>query len=244
MKYDYKKNYCQNNSFYILKNINIWYTCFVFIIGGQMKEVKKSDLNNNKLSRWEKFCFFSMIVILAGIIGWIYEFVFYYFNGNMTQFYMQGGNFLPWINIYAIGAIMIVLLTYKIKKYPLLVFFVSFISTGILEYFSGLLIYKIFDGARYWNYNTEILNFGNIDGFVCLRSVLSFGLSALLLMYIILPFCINLIKKANKKKILIICIVLLSIILIDELYNLVICKIFDLPSAIDFYRSLGFQYVK
>ena len=55
--------------------------------------------------------------------------------------------------------------------------------------------YKITDGVRLWDYNTEILNFGNIGGFICLRSVLFFGLSSLILMYIILPICIKLSQK-------------------------------------------------
>lgn len=208
-----------------------------------MKEVIKG-YNNNEISleKWQKICIICLIIIISGIIGWIYEFIFYFFNGGMKEFYMQGGNFLPWINIYAIGAVIIVLLTYKVKKHPFLVFIISFISTGILEYFSGLAIYELL-GERYWNYNIEILNFGNIGGFVCLRSVLVFGLSALLLMYLIVPFCIYLTKKINKRKLLTVCILLVSVIFIDEVYNLIVCKIFDLPSAIEFYKSLGINYV-
>jgi uncharacterized membrane protein len=42
-------------------------------------------------------------------------------------------------------------------------------------------------GQKLWDYNTEPLNFGNIDGYVCLRSVLFFGVSGLMLIYIIIP---------------------------------------------------------
>ena len=52
---------------------------------------------------------------------------------------------------------MIYILTYKYRKNPLKVFLISAISTGLLEYFSGLGIYIIGDGLRYWDYNTEIL---------------------------------------------------------------------------------------
>ena len=161
----------------------------------------------------------------------------------MKEFYWQGGNFLPWINIYAIGSIMILFLTRKIKKHPLLVFLISFISTGILEYVSGYLIYKLKDGLRLWNYNTEILNFGNIGGFVCLRSVLFFGLSALILIYIIMPLCITIATKLNKKTFLIISIALLSIVLFDELYNLIFARILSLPRARDIYSNIGINYM-
>ena len=47
-----------------------------------------------------------LVVAFAGFFGWIYEFIFYYFDVGTGEFYMQGGNFLPWINIYAIGAVL------------------------------------------------------------------------------------------------------------------------------------------
>lgn len=187
---------------------------------------------------------FCLVAVISGIFGFIYEFIFYYFNGGMKEFYWRGGNFLPWINIYATGSIIIYFLTYKYKKNPLKIFLISVIATGILEYFSGLGMYIIGDGLRCWDYNNEILNFGNIGGFVCLRSVLFFGLSSLLLMYIIIPFCFYLSRKMNKKVFLIISITLFSIIMIDELYNLVIARVFDLPRAYNVYSKLGMNFVK
>ena len=106
------------------------------------------DLNKN-----QKIGVISLIIAISGIFGWIYEFIFYYFNGGMKEFYMQGGNFLPWINIYAIGAILILIFTKKMHDKPVLVFISSILITGLLEYFSGLAIYKLL-GARYWDYNT------------------------------------------------------------------------------------------
>ena len=184
-----------------------------------------------------------LIVVISGIFGWVYEFIFYYFNFGMTKFYWQGGNFLPWINIYAIGSIMIILLTYKLKKHPFLVFLIALISTGILEYVSGYMIYEIKDGLRLWDYNTEILNFGNIGGFVCLRSVLFFGISGLILMYTILPFCMYLSQKMNKKLFLTISIILVSIILFDEFYNLLFARALNLPRARDIYKNIGINYM-
>lgn len=186
---------------------------------------------------------FCMIIVIGGVFGFLYEYFFYFFNGGMKEFYYRGGNFLPWINIYATGSVMIYILTYKYRKNPLKVFLISVISTGLLEYFSGLGIYIIGDGLRYWDYNTEILNFGNINGFVCLRSVMFFGLSALLLMYVIVPFCFHVASKSNKKVFLIVTISICSIFLADEFYNLIFTKIFNLPNAIKIYKSLGVHYM-
>ena len=186
---------------------------------------------------------FCMIIVIGGVFGFLYEYFFYFFNGGMKEFYYRGGNFLPWINIYATGSVMIYILTYKYRKNPLKVFLISVISTGLLEYFSGLGIYIIGDGLRYWDYNTEILNFGNINGFVCLRSVMFFGLSALLLMYVIVPFCFHVANKSNKKVFLIVTISICSIFLADEFYNLIFTKLFNLPKATTIYKSIGTHYM-
>ena len=186
---------------------------------------------------------FCMIIVIGGVFGFLYEYFFYFFNGGMKEFYYRGGNFHPWINIYATGSVMIYILTYKYRKNPLKVFLISVISTGLLEYFSGLGIYIIGDGLRYWDYNTEILNFGNINGFVCLRSVMFFGLSALLLMYVIVPFCFHVANKSNKKVFLIVTISICSIFLADEFYNLIFTKLFNLPKATTIYKSIGIHYM-
>ena len=208
-----------------------------------MKEVYNKYLNNNlKLETWQKIGIISLIISISGTFGWIYEFIFYYFNSGMKTFYYRGANFLPWINIYASGSLMILYLTKNQKKKPLNIFLISFISTGILEYISGYGMLK-FAHMRCWDYNTEILNFGNIDGFVCLRSVTFFGLSALLLIYLITPVCIYLSQKINKKLFITVSITICSIIIFDELYNLIFARILNLPRASDVYKSIGFKFM-
>ncbi len=185
-----------------------------------------------------------LIIVISGFFGWLYEFIFYYLNSGMEKFYFRGGNFLPWINIYAIGAILVLFINYKNRRKPLKVFIYSIVITGILELVSGFVMYTYFDGFRCWNYNTEILNFGNIGGFVCLRSVLFFGLSSLLLIYVITPLCFFIASKINTKTFLIISIGLCSIVLLDEIYNLIIARVFDIYRASDIYKQLGFNYMQ
>lgn len=199
------------------------------------------DYKFDKLSWIGIFC---LLIVITGMFGFLYEFIFYYFNGGMQKFYWRGGNFLPWINIYATGSIMIYLLTYRSRKKPLKVFLISFFSTGILEYISGLGMYTIGHGKRCWDYNNEILNLGNINGFVCLRSVTFFAISGLILIYVVIPLCFYLAQKMNKKLFITISIILCSIIMIDEFYNLLFARMFHLPRAYDVYKNIGFNYVK
>ena len=50
-----------------------------------------------KLDKYQRLGVFSFILLVSGLFGWIYEFIFYYFNSGMKTWYMRGGNFLPWI---------------------------------------------------------------------------------------------------------------------------------------------------
>lgn len=212
----------------------------------KLKEIRKKYLNDElKLEKWQKVAVFCSIYVVSGIIGWIYEFIFYFFNGGMKEFYLQGGNFLPWINIYAFGAFLILFLVkiLKIKKKPLLVFLVSMVGTGVLEYIAGWLVFNLGNGARFWNYNTEILNFGNIDGFVCLRSVLAFGLSALGLVYLLMP-AILLFAQKMSKKVFYLVVAIFAIFLIDEVYNSILTRVIPgLPYAVSIYQEMGGKYV-
>ena len=206
----------------------------------KIKEYIKKDY---KFDRKTLIAITSLIIVISGVFGWLYEFIFYYFNSGMKQFYMRGGNFLPFINIYAYGALIICFLTYKKRKQPLKVFLISALSCGSLELVSGFVMEKVRYGIRCWSYNEEILNFGNIGGYVCLRSVLFFGLSGLLLIYIILPIIFNLARKCNKKWFFIISITICSIFVLDELYNLIFCRLLFLPRASTIYKKFGLKYI-
>ena len=203
------------------------------------KDYLNKDHNFDKKTMLGIFC---LIIVISGMFGWLYEVVFYYFNSGMKEVYWRGGNFLPWINIYAMGAILIYVLTYKKRKNPLFVFIVSIISTGILEYIGGFFMEHIMQ-IKCWDYSKEILSFGSINGYVCIRSVLVFGISALLLMYIIVPFCFYLARKLPRKIFLIFSYTICGIFLFDELYNLIFANLLNLPRASEVYKDLGFKFL-
>ena len=205
--------------------------------------MKKYIEEDRKPSTKQKIIIGSLLIIISGVFGWLYEFIFYYINSGFKEFYMRGGNYLPWINIYAYGSFLIIWLTYKKRKSPLKVLIISMISTGILELCSGYILYDILGWTRCWDYNQEILNFGNIGGFVCLRSVTFFGISGLLLIYGILPLLIKISQQKPEKIVLVLSVTLSSLFIIDELYNLLFYPFFPMPKASDFYKDHGFKYL-
>ena len=193
------------------------------------------------LTKKQKITVICLLIVVSGIIGWLYEFIFYYFNSGMKTFYYRGGNFLPWINIYMFGSFIILGTTYKLRKHPILVFLISLIGTGIFEFLSGYILYGVLGWTKCWDYNSEILSWGNIGGYVCLRSVLIFAFAGVALVYFIEPTLIKLAKKYPK--LYYISIVLAAIFLFDEIYNLILHRIFNLPDSIDLYKKIGFKYL-
>ena len=98
----------------------------------------KEYINNDvKLTKKELITIICLLIVITGVTGWLYEVIFYYFNGGMKIFYMRSDNFLPWINIYTYGAFLVLFLTYKRRKHPIQVFTISVIATSIFEYLSG-----------------------------------------------------------------------------------------------------------
>ncbi len=134
--------------------------------------------------RKRKVLILSWLFTVGGIFGFIYEELFY--RVDLGEWVKRGSTFGPWIPIYGFGSLLIFFLTVKLRAYPPLVFLLSSLSCGLLELGTGFVLHKCFD-LRLWDYNTEILNFGNIGGYVCLRSILFFGFCGLALQYIAYP---------------------------------------------------------
>ena len=196
-----------------------------------------------KLDKKELISFICLVVVICGFIGWGIEVIFYYIDSGFKTIYWRGGNFLPWINIYAWGALLMITLAYKNREHPLHVFLISMASAGLLELFSGYLLYGILGWTKSWDYNQEILSSVNIGGYVSLRSLAGFGIGGLFLIYILTPLIVKLVTSKHKNKVFIISLVLVSIIMIDELYNLIIARFINTPRARDIYRPLGFNYL-
>ena len=159
------------------------------------------------------------IWVIAGVFGYIYEVIFYYFDkGYLIN---RGSTFGPWIPIYGFGAIFIYLLTKKIKGNKLLVFLISLIVCGLLEFGTAYLLFHI-SHIRLWDYNTEILNFGNVGGYICLRSILMWGFCGILLTSVIIPLVNKLYERFNKNHLFNIWLILSLLFLIDFSINIII----------------------
>ena len=196
-----------------------------------------------KLDKRELTSFICLIVIICGFIGWGVEVAFYYIDSGFKIVYWRGGNFLPWINIYAWGALLMLTLAYKNKEHPLQVFLISMASAGLLELLSGYFLYGVLGWTKSWDYSKEILSGFTIGGYISLRSIVGFGVGGLFLIYILTPLLVKLVTSKYKKQVFIISVVICSIIMLDEFYNLWFAYLLHTPRARDIYRPLGFNYL-
>ena len=194
-----------------------------------------------KVKTYQKIGIIFLVIVLSGFIGWVWEFLLQEISGDFKHLYIKGGNFLPWINLYAYGAVAIILTTYKLRRYPWAVFLVSTLVCGVLEWFAGWLVYTFENGARYWDYSNKWWGVGNIDGFVCPVSAVIFGVGALVLVYGLLPFCVRIAQKMTRRAFLTLTITLFTLVIVDDVTNLVL-KNLGLPTAMNFYEWLGFKY--
>ena len=194
-----------------------------------------------KLKTYQKIGVLFLVVVISGFAGWVWEFSLAEIGGGFKHLYIKGGNLLPWLNLYAYGALLIMAIAYWFRKKPWLVFIISALATGLLELFAGWAVYTFGNGTRYWDYTKDWWGIGNINGFVCPLSATVFGIGALLLIYVLLPFCIRLAQKMSKRAFLTLAITLFMLVVVDDITNLTL-KNLGLPTAMDFYYSLGWRY--
>lgn len=166
----------------------------------------------------QEVCIVLLVFVAAGVFGFVYEEIFYRINDYIAEgvwhWVKRGSTFGPWIQIYGFGGAFIYLTTKKVRNAPLLVFAISGAVCGVLEYVTGLVFDKCFD-IRSWDYNVEIWNWGNIDGYVCARSVLFFAAAGLSLQYLIYPLLNKLAQRIRPKTLTVISVSLASVCVID-----------------------------
>jgi len=134
-----------------------------------------------KINNEELIIKLATLFYLCSIFGYLYELILCYFYSGKV--FSHGILYGPWLPIYGTGALL-VMLFYKYKKKPLIIFLLSFFITGIFEYLCGFILLK-FLKMRLWDYTGYFLN---INGLVCFLSAFCFAIGGLLIIYLIYPF--------------------------------------------------------
>ena len=97
----------------------------------------------------------------------------------------------PYCPIYGFGCLSISILLNKYLEDPIALFIMSMVICGILEYITSFIMEKLFN-ARWWDYKE---NKYNINGRICLETLILFGLGSIALMYFLNPIIMSVINK-------------------------------------------------
>lgn len=144
-----------------------------------------------------------LIFLFGAIFGFIYEQTFYSLDASLRGYtpdatmngwsewnilglhIIKRGNQLgPYLPLYGYGSIMMCFILRPLRDKPWKVFLGAAIICGVLEYATGWAMLQ-FGGIRGWDYNVEIFNWGNINGFICFRSIMFFAISGVFLIYFV-----------------------------------------------------------
>ena len=126
-----------------------------------------------------------ILFIIYSFLGWLVEVI----NCSVVEKKLVNRGFLisPICPIYGCGALLITLVLNNYKNNWFVVFGMAVILCGLLEYFTSWLMEKIFH-ARWWDYSK---NKFNINGRICLETMVPFGILGLVIIYILNPFFYN-----------------------------------------------------
>ena len=150
-----------------------------------------------------------ILFIIYSFLGWLVEVI----NCSIVEKKLVNRGFLisPICPIYGCGALLITIVLNNYKDDWFVVFCMAVILCGLLEYFTSWLMEKIFH-ARWWDYSK---NKFNINGRICLETMVPFGILGLVIIYILNPFFYNILNLIPSNIAHIISIILLIILIID-----------------------------
>lgn len=137
-----------------------------------------------------KFLDIYLLFWIFSFLGWILEVIVC----SLEQRRVVNRGFLlgPYCPIYGCGGVtMLFLLPYKDS--PLVCFTLALVICSVIEYVTSYLMEKIFK-VRWWDYSLEAFN---INGRVCLKNSIAFGLLGMLCTSYIYPFMFNILNKLN-----------------------------------------------
>lgn len=154
-----------------------------------------------------------LLFIIYAFLGWCMEVI-----GKLIQykrFINRGFLIGPYCPIYGYGALLITFLLKKYTSDPITLFIMAILVCGTLEYLTSYFMEKIFH-ARWWDYSQRKFN---INGRVCLNTIIPFGLLGLFIMYVSNPFLIGKIELLPELALNILFWILLTVFIIDNIVS-------------------------
>ena len=155
-----------------------------------------------------------LIFFTYSVIGFIIEitscFIF------TKKFTMSRGYLLgPYIPVFGFGALIMVAFLSKYRDDIVVLFVLSSFLCSVVEYFTSLLMEKIFK-LRWWDYSKDKFN---INGRICLRNGFLFGVGGVIIVRYFHPILNGFLLSLNPDVIIIVGWIIAGIMIIDTIVS-------------------------
>lgn len=125
------------------------------------------------------------IFLIYAFIGWCSEVS--YAALDLGQFVNRGFLNGPYCPIYGVGVLIVVVILTPLKHNLVVLFVGSVLLTSVLEYGTGFILEKVFHN-KWWDYSDYPFN---INGYVCLKFSILWGLACTFVMLILHPMVVG-----------------------------------------------------
>lgn len=156
-----------------------------------------------------------LLFVFYSFLGWLMEVTGYV---RHKKFVNRGFLIGPYCPIYGYGAISMTLLLKGYANDPIVLFVMAIVICSILEYTTSFVMEKLFK-IRWWDYSNRKFN---INGRICLETMIPFGILGCLMIYFVNPFIFAIIDMIPSNLINIIAVILFIIYLVDNAVSITI----------------------
>ncbi|MBE6160807.1 MAG: hypothetical protein E7158_01110 [Firmicutes bacterium] len=154
-----------------------------------------------------------LLFIIYSFLGWFLEVTCKSIENK--RLINRGFLIGPWCPIYGWGCILIIFLLTKFSENFFALFCMSIIICSVLEYFTSYIMEKIFK-ARWWDYSRWKYN---INGRICLETMIPFGILGSLVVYYLHPFILSIINRMSNQTISTLSLILIAFFIMDNLVS-------------------------
>lgn len=154
-----------------------------------------------------------MKFILFSVIGYVAEMIF---CAIIDKRITNRGFFCgPIIPIYGVGSLALIWILKPFMHNVFLVILLGMVITGAIEYITSYVLEKIFHN-KWWDYSEEKFN---INGRICLKNLICFGLGSPIILYILNPYITDFLLQVKDEVLMGTAIVLFIIFVLDVVYS-------------------------